>query len=304
MHVGILPELRSCGHALDADPSCLGRLREASAVLADDDDLRRRMRDDGYLRVRGLLDRDTVLNPRRAILTKLIDKDIVDSRHPLMDGIAHPDYHGNEQHLLSARVPELQDLLYTGPIMQLVTRLIGMPAAHYDYTWMRVIAPGQCTFPHCDVVYMGRGEQEQLYTAWTPLGDVDFDLGGLTLLEGSHRHQPLRENYCTTDVDRYCENLPRGERVKQMNGENGVLTRNPRRLRDGMGGRWLVSDFRAGDVLLFNIFTVHCGLENHTNRIRLSTDSRYQPQGRPLDERWNGPNPLRHGAEAKQGMIC
>ena len=88
------------------------------------------MRDDGYLLVRGLLDRDTVLNTRRAILTKLIDKDIVDSRHPLMDGIAHPDYHGNEQHLLSADIPELQHLLYPGPITALVERLVGAAVEH------------------------------------------------------------------------------------------------------------------------------------------------------------------------------
>ncbi len=304
MHVGPLPELQSCGHPLAPDPEHLGRLRDTRLPLDDHDALRRRMHDDGYLLVRGLLDRDAVLNTRRAILTKLAAMDVVDRRHPLMEAVAHPDYHGNEQHLLSAHIPELQALLYTGPIMDLVEHLVGAAVEHFDYTWMRVIAPGQCTFPHCDVVYMGRGEQQQLYTAWTPLGDVDFELGSLTLLEDSHRHRRLREHYCTKDVDRFCENRPRGERVKQMQGENGVLSQNPRRLRDGMGGRWLVSDFRAGDVLLFNIFMVHCGLENHTDRIRLSTDSRYQPAGRPRDERWNGPNPLRHGPGAKRGMIC
>jgi hypothetical protein len=52
------------------------------------------------------------------------------------------------------------------------------------------------------------------------------------------------------------------------------------------GGRWLTTEFQAGDLLIFTMFTLHCSLDNTSPRIRLSTDSRYQPAADPVDERW------------------
>ena len=52
---------------------------------------------------------------------------------------------------------------------------------------------------------MGRGTTD-LYTSWTPLGDIDRRLGGLIVLEGSHRLDDLKRTYGKTDVDTYCEN--------------------------------------------------------------------------------------------------
>ena len=65
------------------------------------------------------------------------------------------------------------------------------------------------------------------------------------------------------------------------------------------GTRWLTTNYKAGDVLCFAMDTVHAALDNHspTNRCRLSSDSRYQLASEPLDERWNGPDPLAHGRD-------
>ena len=76
------------------------------------------------------------------------------------------------------------------------------------------------------------------------------------------------------------------------------------RARDTIGGRWLTADYKAGDLLIFTIFTLHTSTNNTTNKIRLSTDSRYQLASEPVDNRWIGENPIAHGPEAKQGMIC
>jgi hypothetical protein len=56
--------------------------------------------------------------------------------------------------------------------------------------------------------------------------------------------------------------------------------------------------------LVFSIYSLHASLDNTTDRVRLSSDSRYQPAGEPADERWIGENPIAHGPEAKRGMIC
>jgi hypothetical protein len=52
------------------------------------------------------------------------------------------------------------------------------------------------------------------------------------------------------------------------------------------------------------MFTLHASLDNQTERVRLSTDSRYQLASEAVDERWIGEKPLAHGPEAKVGMIC
>ena len=61
---------------------------------------------------------------------------------------------------------------------------------------------------------------------------------------------------------------------------------------------------RAGDVLIFSVFTVHASLDNRSDRVRLSSDSRYQPASKPADERWIGTNPIGHGHAGKIGKIC
>jgi hypothetical protein len=49
---------------------------------------------------------------------------------------------------------------------------------------------------------------------------------------------------------------------------------------------------------------MHASMDNRTNRLRLSTDSRYQLVSQEIDERWIGEDPIGHGPEGKQGMIC
>src|SRR5439155_13004590 len=144
----------------------------------------------------------------------------------------------------------------------------------------RAIAPGKGTASHCDAVYMNRGTS-QLVTCWTPLGDIDFPQGGLMVLEKSNTNQRLRDTYCKYDVDTYCENRPHIDGWKR----GGHLSANPNQVQKSVGGRWLTTEYRAGDILVFTIFTVHCSLDNHSDRIRLSSDTRYQPASHPADER-------------------
>jgi len=57
-------------------------------------------------------------------------------------------------------------------------------------------------------------------------------------------------------------------------------------------------------VLIFSMYTMHASLDNQTNRVRISTDTRYQLAADPIDGRWIGETPIAHGEEAKIGMIC
>jgi len=143
-------------------------------------------------------------------------------------------------------------------------------------------------------------------TCWIPYGDVSFELGGLMILEDSHKKSDRLRSYLDRDVDEFCENRP--DHVEKAKSEkwvfSGSLSHNPPVLRDSLGGRWLTTEYRAGDILTFGMNLVHASLDNRTDRIRLSTDSRYQKASEPIDERWIGPNPPGHTVAGKRGRIC
>ena len=53
--------------------------------------------------------------------------------------------------------------------------------------------------------------------------------------------------------------------------------------------RWVTADYKAGDVVLFTMHTLHGGIRNETDRqLRLSADLRFQPGREQRDERWIG----------------
>jgi ectoine hydroxylase-related dioxygenase (phytanoyl-CoA dioxygenase family) len=290
-------DLAAGGHQLD--PAHLGPLRNSASIAWDAAALRERIATDGYLYLPGLLERDRVMDARAAMTRRLAKEGHLERGTDPIDAIAKkgsrlefkPDLAHDNRPLLS--------LLYDGRLMEWFESFLGEPVRQLDYTWVRAIAPGKGTASHCDAVYMNRGTQ-RLFTCWTPLGDVDLAQGGLMVLEGSNHNRRLRETYCKYDVDTFCENRPEIDGWKR----GGHLTDNPNRIRKSIGGTWRTGKYRAGDVVVFSIFTVHGSIDNRSNRIRLSSDTRYQPASEPADERWIGPKPTAHGAAGKRGRIC
>jgi hypothetical protein len=45
-------------------------------------------------------------------------------------------------------------------------------------------------------------------------------------------------------------------------------------------------------------------MDNRSNRLRLSSDSRYQLAAEPVDERWVGEDPPGHSSAGKRGRVC
>jgi hypothetical protein len=301
------PPLRAGGFVLEGSADTLGWLRDSSNVVEDGSALRQQLAEDGYVLIRGALDRQEVLEARREVTRRLAELGLLDPAHDPMDAVAlkDPPNRGNLMRTLTVGNEPLHKVLYAGRMIEILRRLLATDdVRHFDYTWFRAVSPGKGTPPHCDSVYMNRGTLN-LYTAWTPIGDCTLEMGGLMILEGSVHNRRLRQTYAARDVDSYCTNKT-GNAAKDAweRGKGGVLSCNPARLRRGLGGRWLTSEFRAGDVLIFSIFTVHASLDNHSRHVRLSSDSRYQPASEPADERWIGANPPAHGKAARRGRIC
>jgi ectoine hydroxylase-related dioxygenase (phytanoyl-CoA dioxygenase family) len=282
-----LPPIVSYGHTLETGPDKLGTLLDSSSVVNDVEELKTRLERDGYLYIKGYLDKDKVTKAYDALVNKLKDQ----------TGFK-PE--------IARDCSEVQEVLYSGKLVEFYEKLYGEPVRHYDYTWLRVMGPGKGTNPHCDLPYMGRGTHRHM-TCWVPYKKTSYKLGGLMVLEGSHKRMDLLENYVYRDVDSYCENRERDiEKVKKNEWTfSGTLSHNPVAIRNKFGGRWLVTEFEPGDFLTFGMFVVHASIDNQTeNEIRISTDSRYQRASEPIDERWVGVNPPAHGPNGKRSLIC
>ena len=265
--------------------------------------LQSQLQTDGYLLLRNALDRDEVQAARKEVTNRLAAAGYLEPATDPMEAIAASTYKDKFLPDAAKEDAPLLKLLYAGRMMEVFRALFAGDVLHFDYTWFRAISPGHGTPPHCDSVYMNRGSQK-LLTAWTPIGDCTFEMGGLLILEGSAHNQRLRETYCKTDVDAFCKNKT-GPASKDAweKKRGGVLSRDPAQLQKSLGGRWLTEEFRAGDLLIFDIFTVHASADNHSNRVRLSSDTRYQPANDPADERWIGAAPPAHGPEAQKNLL-
>jgi ectoine hydroxylase-related dioxygenase (phytanoyl-CoA dioxygenase family) len=264
----------------------LGELREANDLLDDPTALRQRMEEDGYFLFRDFFRREEVLETRRQLVEVLQREGALHPDYPPMDAVAAPGHNGGfrggDNDLTHA--PAFQRLVESQTVMGFFQRFLGGESLTYDYKWLRIVGPGSNTGAHYDVVYMGRGTHN-LYTCWTPLGDVSYELGPLALLVGSHRFDKVKETYGRMDVDR--------------DHVIGSFSNDPIELVDTFGGQWRTSEFRAGDVLIFGMFTMHGSLNNTSNRFRLSSDTRYQLKGEPVDDRWIGRKPKAHYAWTK-----
>ncbi len=139
------------------------------------------------------------------------------------------------------------------------------------------------------------------------MGDNSFDLGGLMVLEGSNNHSwPRPRHTGEDDVDAWLRQQARpSERAGPKAAAGPSRARLPQ-LRRSLGyDRWLTADYRMGDVVLFNVYTVHGGTDNVSNKVRISTDTRYQRAGAAVDERWVGEDPPGVMDQAREeGTIC
>jgi hypothetical protein len=292
-----MERLTSNGFEIDTSPEKFGEMRDSSGLVGDVAAQHQRMAEEGYLLLRGYLDPEVVLAARREIFEKWAEVGAIDLSHRLMEGIAAPrdqrkDY---DQAAFSRSLrtgPAIRELCHRGRIITFFEQFLGGEVRPLDWIWIRTVRVGGATGCHYDRVYMGRGTHN-LWTAWIPLGDVPVTDGALLLLEGSNHLEELKSNYGSMDVDRETD-------VQKYGG--GTLSKNPAELQQRFGGRWLTTDFKAGDLLVFTIVTLHCSLDNQSpvNRIRLSSDSRYQLASEPADERWIGENPMAHGPAAKR----
>lgn len=302
-----VPNLTTGGREIDTSPESFGWLLDSNDAKHDPEELRRRMERDGYLFLPGFFEREDVRAVRLKICDVLAAENLLDPSYPVDQArvVEGAEMYFRPDIANGPAKPILDKVIYGERIMGFYSQFLGGPAAHYDFTWLRTIAPGLGTYPHCDVVYMGRGTHD-VYTAWVPFGDVPLEVGGLIVMEGSHRNTPSLDSYRKMDVDTACTNVPgKSQTDADSRPFFGAIGDDAPGLRSDLGCRLLTCpEYRMGDLLTFSIYTVHGSLDNHSNEIRMSSDSRYQLASQPIDERWVGEEPPGHGGKMIREMIC
>ncbi|MGC4942325.1 phytanoyl-CoA dioxygenase family protein [Kribbella sp. DT2] len=258
--------LTSNGYRLDERR--LGRLVEVPAAERDDREaLRARLWRDGYLWLTGLLD-PSVSNAFRQYYFERTGVADEDGRPQQVDRAALREV------LFGDVVPgaEYDAFCRQTAIQDWFSWFFGAEIFLHRRKIIRHTAPGEngigtATQAHYDLVYL-RGGTDQVLSAWIPLGDCPVERGGLTYLEGSH-HRVLRE-----------------EAEGRLKRPAASITADLPALAEEYDARWLVADYAAGDVVIHTAHTVHAALDNVDDRVRLSTDIRYQPAELAVDGRW------------------
>lgn len=274
-------KLFSNGHEIDVSDEKFGELRSSNDILNDFEKIRQRMEEDGYIYIKKFFDPELVLDARREILYKYAIAGEIDIfKNQLMDAIYSENTAIDKVNLIAfdesiRNGKSYLDLVESPVIKSFFKKFFDVnEVSIFDFKWVRFLRNGEgCGF-HCDSVYVCRSTYN-VYSSWIPIGNVSKEEGPLIVLENSHKNEKLKETYGRKDADK--EKL-------------GWLSTNPNTLQKRLGGRWLTTDFKAGDIIIFNVFLVHGTLDNNSpiNRCRLTTDIRYQPAQEPLDERWNG----------------
>jgi hypothetical protein len=252
----------------------LTELRSSNDLLGDVPALHERMAEDGYLLLRGLIDRQKVLSARETVLAYMEEHNALVPDTPVLEGVMG----GRSPQMMGVKgIAHHEDVLAVlegDELTGFYDAYFGEPSTTYHYKWLRGVGNEEYTGAHYDFVYMGRGSTN-LHTTWVPFGDIPIDQGTLAMCVGSNHldsFAPIRDTYGQMDVDRDLV--------------EGWFTKDPMEIVEKFGGQWATTDFRAGDVILFGMHTMHASTTNLTNRFRLSCDIRFQPAGDPVDPRW------------------
>lgn len=72
--------------------------------------------------------------------------------------------------------------------------------------------------------------------------------------------------------------------------QGGGLTRDCKLFAEQTRRRWLIADYRAGDVVFHHCYMVHCSANNEDpgERIRFATDVRFADKQASFEDRWWG----------------
>ena len=283
--------------------------KEANPYIGDAHTLTSKFVDDGYLFFRDLLDKRRVGTVRDNIISVL-------KKHEFVDRDAHSDP------IWSGKWPETNELSPDGVVtkdvvdlgllealaiapelIELLERVLGGEV----FCWadnkgrLRLMLSGEksmqvadgpkfsfTTPPHQDYYFF---RPVEFCTVWIPLMDIDASIGGLAVGRDSHK-EGLHEVWWKGKD--YLGVAGNSEQALVWRKEGGVVVAGTTKPKD-TDRVWLRSDYQLGDVLIFHPLMMHTGVANTSNKVRISTDFRYQRKGTQTN--WESHTPMVESSE-------
>jgi hypothetical protein len=239
--------------------------RDSTDLIGDAEALRERLAIEGYLFFRGVIDSSTIFSLRRKILGELAKYGWLEDGSVAED--AKPGTHRRETdpdwwdgYIAIQSLEEFHQLAHYPTVVEIVRSVIDDDVLVHPRKIARVVFPQRpdyTTPAHQDFAHI-QGTPD-CFTTWIPLGDAPVVSGGLRILRGSHKRGIVP--------------------IHRAAGAGGTATddRND-------DPNWVTTDYRAGDLVMFHSLTVHAGIPNTSDRLRLSSDFRYQSVRQPVCE--------------------
>ena len=237
----------------------MDELVDSRPILGDWAALRRRIHDDGYVFVRGLLDPAAVAEVGRDCLRELQRAGWTE---PTPDPVTAPprlpvratnvrEAFRDKAYRRIIRSVGFNMLPFLPPFTGLMQQIMGPGCFCYPLKIVRIVYPtGFVPQQPGGIVHKDYSVVQDMFTSWVPLVDVPAGLGGLAIRSGTQRHAAF---------------LPR-----PMNAsERG----------------WSTTDYRPGDVLVFHCLTSHAALPNRQEHLRVSAEYRWQLADDPAPRR-------------------
>ncbi len=251
------------------------------------DKLRTQYKEQGYLWLKGILDRQNVLDFRRRFFEAFIDSGLLAEGSSPVDGVYSGGGKGRVSKILGEIVQwaSYEAFCLAPEIWQFYEALLGGSVYLHKRKLIRANTPDDtCTGAHYDLTYLRAGT-DRVCTSWIPIGDVPVEMGGLVYLEGSDAlGRQLEAEFSVKNAE-----LSPEEKINAYNknmSETGWLTKDLPSLAVRLNSRWLMADYEAGDMMVHSPYMIHASTSNTRMTMRLSTDIRYQLVRDEIDPRW------------------
>ena len=242
--------------------------RDSTKHLGDGARLRDTLYEDGYLFLRRLVDPRQIATVKQDIMRILREHHIIEddgADDPMWSGGPHPtegEYMAFYDRI--ARMDSFVQLAESPEIVALMEGIFDGPVQVWTQRLIRVMYPDPYApapiglGAHQDGNFRFGYQSQSFNACWMPLMEINEEIGGLAVSPGSHIRGELDHGGGSV------ASSAKGVKEKKVFG------------LDAESRSWVTSDFEPGDAVIFTSLTVHRGILNRSDRIRLSCDFRYQ----------------------------
>jgi ectoine hydroxylase-related dioxygenase (phytanoyl-CoA dioxygenase family) len=242
--------------------------RDSTPLLGDGARLRETLYGEGYLFLRRLVDPEQINKVKQDIMQILREHHIIEddgADEPMWSGGPHPtegEYMAFYDKI--ARMDSFVQLAESPEIMALMEGIFEGPVQAWTQRLIRVMYPDpDAPAPiglgaHQDGNFRFGYQSQSFNACWMPLMEIDQQIGGLAVAPGSN---------IRGELDHGGGSVASSAKAIKEKKVFGL---------DAESLSWVTSDFEPGDAVIFTSLTVHRGILNRSDRIRLSCDFRYQ----------------------------